>query len=58
MSLLASGEQRYTKAINNNKNIDDDVVIDKHVRMIVRQELSLVMIIARCQILEATSQGI
>ena len=57
MSLLASGEQRYTKAINNNKNIDDDV-IDKHVRMIVRQELSLVMIIARCQILEATSQGI
>ena len=56
--MLESGEQRYTKAINNNKNIDDDVVIDKHVRMIVRQELSLVMIIARCQILEATSQGI
>ena len=54
MSLLASGEQRYIKAINKNKNINDDLVIDQH----VRQEHSLVMLIARCQILEATSQGI
>ena len=41
VSLLASEEQRYIKAINNNKNTDDDVVIDEHVRMVVRQELSL-----------------